>query len=110
MAGVLDEVLAGQALSLAQVARKFPGRSKGNVDPATVYRWSTHGVECRGQRVKLETCRVGRRLLTSEPALERFLAALQCEPVQPSTATSATGKRRAEELAQTAEELQKLGL
>ena len=108
--GVLAEVLAGQVLKLSDVAKRFPGRTEGVVNPATVHRWATHGITVNGQRVKLETCRVGRRLLTSEPALERFLSALQGEPAEATEASATPGRRRAAELAETERELSEMGL
>src|SRR5262245_61479949 len=61
---------AGKGIGLSAIARRFPGRISGQINPATVFRWATAG--CRtasGSRVKLETVRVGARLLSSEAAL-----------------------------------------
>lgn len=65
-------------ISLNAAARLVPtgnldenGRDPG-VHPATIHRWARQG--CRGHL--LETTLVGKRRLTSEPALRRFLDAL----------------------------------
>ena len=93
---VLQEIRSGQGIGLAAVGRKFPGRSGGQTNACTVYRWATNG--CRaanGTRVKLETVRVGSRLLTSEPALERFVLRLSETSEQNHSARSPTAARRA---------------
>lgn len=65
-------------ISLEAAARLVPtgnvdeqGRDPG-VHPATIHRWARKG--CRGHL--LETTLVGKRRLTSEPALRRFIDAL----------------------------------
>jgi len=55
-------------LTLAQVARLLPGHPH----VATIFRWCRYG--CRN--IRLEYVRMGRRMLTSKEALERFSAAL----------------------------------
>jgi hypothetical protein len=74
---VLQEIHAGLGIGLAAVAKKFPGRGGGSVNAATVFRWCTSG--CRGtnsDRVRLEHVRVGSRIVTSWPAVERFIVEL----------------------------------
>ena len=56
------------------------------VSPATLWRWSSHGL--RG--VRLETVRVGGTTCTSTEALSRFFAALSGES-PPETAPVPTG-------------------
>lgn len=56
------------AVTLAQAAQFLPGKPH----PATLWRWSTHGV--RGTR--LETWTVGGRRFTTLAALEKFLQLL----------------------------------
>lgn len=77
-------------LSLAQAARD----PRVNVNPATVFRWSTIGV--RGQ--VLETRLIGGRRRTSAAALSRFLAKLNSQPGP--TATDVAGSTHAVERAE----------
>jgi hypothetical protein len=73
---VLNEVREGKSLSLSGVARLFPGRSGRPMNPSTIYRWIISGVKLPdGSRLQLEAVRVGHRMLTSMPAVERFIAA-----------------------------------
>jgi hypothetical protein len=74
---VIDEVLAGDALSLAEAARLVPAYRAGKpTHAATVWRWAAKGIRLRdGQLVRLETCRIGGRQMTSRGALSRFISA-----------------------------------
>src|SRR4051794_36589091 len=58
---VMDEVLAGDALSLAEAARLVPAFRPGkSTHAATIWRWATKGVRLFGGIVvRLETCRCG---------------------------------------------------
>jgi len=76
---VISEVLAGEGLSLAAAARSLPsGRGRGGqLSPATLWRWGSTGARSKaGRRVYLEVARVGCRIVTSRPALARFIASL----------------------------------
>ncbi|MCA9136902.1 MAG: DUF1580 domain-containing protein [Planctomycetales bacterium] len=66
---IASRILTEDMLSLGQAAREFPG----GVHPATVYRWQQRGVK----GVRLETYRIGAKLVTSKQAIARFLDALQ---------------------------------
>ncbi|QDU20661.1 DUF1580 domain-containing protein [Urbifossiella limnaea] len=82
---VLTEIRAGGGMSLSGVGRQFPGHRGGPaVDPSTVFRWATKGLNLAGRTVKLEAVRVGHRWLTSSQAVARFVAALT--PVDPPPA------------------------
>src|SRR5690348_1694058 len=74
---VIDEVLAGDALSLAEAARLVPAFRPGKpTHAATIWRWAARGVRLPyGTVLKLETCRCGGRQMTSRAALGRFIAA-----------------------------------
>jgi hypothetical protein len=49
--GVTEEVVAGEGLSLAQAARRFPPfRQDKRVNPSTVFRWIHSGVKLPGGR------------------------------------------------------------
>jgi hypothetical protein len=75
---MLNETL----LTLAQAAKRFPSESRiGHLDPATLWRWATRGVRLSdGRRLKLETIKLAGRFLTSEQALQRFVAAQNDAP------------------------------
>jgi Protein of unknown function (DUF1580) len=74
---VIAEVLAGDALSLVEAARLVPAFRPGKpTHAATVWRWAARGIRLPdGQLVRLETCRIGGRQLTSRAALGRFIGA-----------------------------------
>jgi hypothetical protein len=74
---VAVEIAGGGGLSLSQAARRIPPARKGRpVHVSTLWRWATHGVLIPdGRRVRLEIIRLAGRLVTSEGALARFLAA-----------------------------------
>lgn len=59
--------------------------------PATAARHAMDGIRSRrGAKVRLESVRAGAKLLTSEPAIDRFLAALsegpddEAQPITPA--------------------------
>ena len=66
------QILQENMLTLPQAAKLIPGRSGTGVGVSTVWRWVLTG--CRGQR--LESCMVGGSRMTSQEAIERFLAAI----------------------------------
>jgi len=74
---IIHEVLSGDSLSLAEAARLVPAFRPGKpTHTSTVWRWSAKGVRLHdGTIVKLETCRIGGRQMTSRAALARFIAA-----------------------------------
>jgi hypothetical protein len=99
---------------LAQAARKLPSFRNGRpTSPGCLWRWATRGARAAdGSIVKLETVNLCRgRLLTSEPALARFLARLTAAAAPAdglSPSPSPSRKRRAAE--QAGQELERLGL
>jgi hypothetical protein len=74
---VIDELLEGKALSIAEAAALVPSFRPGRAThPATIARWITDGIPMPdGSRLHLEACRVGGRLVTTKAALARFIAA-----------------------------------
>ena len=76
---LLDEILAGKGLGVAQVAKIWPSyRGDKATSPSLITRWITDGVETpSGGRVRLEAVRLSGRWVTTEGALKRFLAAQQ---------------------------------
>ena len=74
MTSLLDET----KLNLSAVADMFPGtRGADRVSPITVFRWATRGTRTPdGRIVRLESFRIGNRLMTTAEALARYIAAL----------------------------------
>jgi hypothetical protein len=99
---LLAEVMAGEGKSLVQIARRCPpGRGVGpHVNAATLWRWCRQGVRLPdGRRVYLEALRVAGRWVTSEKALERFIAAQQAAPTEAPLPPTPAQRRRAAERA-----------
>ena len=67
-----------QLISFAEATRRVPSaRSGSQLHPNTIWRWAKRGLKTRnGQRVYLETVRLGGANFTSVEALSRFFAAL----------------------------------
>src|SRR5262245_6699444 len=76
--GMVIDVRNEQLLDLAEVARSLPVNGR-KPHLTTVWRWTTKGCRPRGggERVRLETIRLGSRTVTTREAFERFLAALK---------------------------------
>jgi hypothetical protein len=80
---VLDEVLAGDSISLAQGAKLLPATRGKATAPSTLFRWHVRGVKLPdGTTLKLEAVRIAGRLVTSKAALRRFIER-QNQPQQP---------------------------
>jgi hypothetical protein len=117
---VVQEILSGEGLSLAEAARLLPhGRRDAPTSPSCLWRWARRGVAGpAGIRIFLETARLGCRTFTSKAALGRFLTALNPPPAPPSPeiqppeqATRARRQPRSQDRVEAAqEELARLGL
>jgi hypothetical protein len=109
-----QRLLAEGLTPLAKAARKVPSFRGGRpTSPGCLWRWATHGAKAAdGTVVKLETVTLcGGRLLTSEPALARFLARLTTAAIPANglpPSPSPSRRRRAAE--QAGQELERLGL
>jgi len=106
------DLLEEDCLSLAQAARKLPtlrgARAVGKgVHPVTLWRWAKIGLNSPdGQKIRLETVRIGGTNCTSREALQRFLDRLQGDEVPPTTKQPrALGKKAAKAM----DELRDLG-
>jgi hypothetical protein len=102
-------------LTLTEAAKSLPRLNGKRISTTTLWRWATSGM--RG--VKLETRRIGRRVVTSMEALERFTAALadlppDTRPRFPKRREQAPRKRsereRAQALARAEAELDAAGI
>ena len=61
-------------LSFDQAARSLPPIDGKRPHKATLFRWYRDGVGPRGNKVRLECVRLGRRLATTREALGRFMS------------------------------------
>lgn len=59
-------------LTLSEASHRLPLLSGKRISPSTLWRWHRHGVS----GVKLSCAYIGRRVFTSEAALNEFLAKL----------------------------------
>jgi hypothetical protein len=110
---VLNEIQAGEGLSLSAAGRLFPGHRGGkSVDPSTIFRWLTKGLKTPDARVvKLEAVRVGGRWLSSKGAVARFVSALTAAASPNATPTTFTIRTStsAKRAAAAAAKLQRMG-
>ena len=101
-------------LPLQEVCRLLPSHTGKPLAFATVWRWVQTGVKSpTGERVRLQACKLGGRLLTSKTALDEFMKALTPDFAGGGIGTvqatrSANKRRRATEKA--AAELKKMGV
>jgi hypothetical protein len=102
-------LMAETLISVSEAARSIPAhRGTGRCNPATVWRWITEGVRSTsGERVRLESVRIGGRFVTSREALDRFIQRLSADAgvaaPAPRTPTQRqrSAKRADESLAKT---------
>ncbi len=106
---VLQEIQAGQGLSLSAAGRLFPAhRGPGSVDPSTIFRWVTQGAKTPdGRHVKLEAVRLPGSWRTSRAAVARFVTALTpaVDPITPPIRTPAARKRASDRAARRLQEM-----
>jgi hypothetical protein len=74
-----EKLMSEGLIGMAEAARHMGTRREGrDCHPSTISRWANNGVKLAdGTVVKLEFVRLGERLLTSRPALARFIARQQ---------------------------------
>jgi len=102
-----------EALTLAQAARELPRLDGKRPHPSTLWRWARKGL--RG--VRLEYCRLGRRVVTSRAALTAFAAALAAADTAPAAPTpprepprdGRSANRKAQDVARADARLRKAG-
>jgi hypothetical protein len=78
-------------MTFADVAARLPAARTGRpTDPNVVRRWMSRGiVGPAGSRVRLETWRIGGKIVTTLEAVARFFAAIQ-RPTPPDARSTAT--------------------
>ncbi len=87
-----NSLLDESPLTLAEAARALPRLRGGKrVHVATLYRWVSRGVA----GVRLESLRLGRTVVTSREALQRFAERLGGRTVPTSPAAPAAARREA---------------
>lgn len=97
---ILNEVEAGEGITLANAAKVVPG-NRGKANPSTLFRWCQTGARAvDGRRVMLEHIRCGGRILTTKNALRRFMLALSQRGDAPPAPRTAAQRRRAVEKAE----------
>ena len=69
-----------RSITLSEAAKVLPEVNGRRPHAATVWRWARKGIN----GVRLETCRVGGRYVTSIEALERFSRKLNSERAVPA--------------------------
>lgn len=105
---ILDEGAIGMAETARLIGTFRGGRS---THPSTITRWCLHGVKlANGKFLKLEFIRVADRLMTSKPALLRFLAAQQDRFVEESAAQPRTPAQRKRAADAAEAELEAMGV
>lgn len=108
----LVERLVGEGLlGMSAAARRLGEYRAGRpCHPSTVTRWATDGVVLAdGRRVRLESLKLNGRLVTSWPALLRFISVQQPAGVDPVPAPrSPTRRRRGSDAAAT--QLDRIGI
>ena len=100
---VLDEIVAGNGITLGEAARLLPAhRGSGRASPSTLWRWVISGAKAAdGSTVKLEAAKFGGRHLTTRHALARFAERLSAsaEVIAPRPVPSAERLRKRGEAA-----------
>src|SRR5262245_21539293 len=76
---LVETILSESPLGMSATARRLGTFRDGKAThPSTITRWATRGVQLPdGRLLKLEAVRVNGRLVTSWPAILRFIAAQQ---------------------------------
>ena len=97
-----------QAACLSHAARQWlpPARSGNPVHPSVLTRWSDRGIiAADGTRVYLHTWRVGGQRMTTQAAIEGFLAALNAGTHTSDDLDGAAMERRSHEACTALERL-----
>jgi hypothetical protein len=96
---------AQEGMSFARAATFLPVRNGKRTHASTLMRWANDGVRGpSGDRIRLETLRVGGRRLVTMAALNRFLTRLNADVVA-DEATADDAARRAKQSGKALEAL-----
>ncbi len=89
-----------EPVPIGEVGRHLPGRPSAQA----VFRWHNKGlIGANGERIKLDTIKIGGRRFVEPAALESFLAALQEAPEPAAEKASQVGDREAARRAEAAD-------
>jgi integrase len=104
------DLSAETVIPLSAAPKNLPSSHTGRpVSFPTVWRWALQGIlAADGQRIRLETLKLGGRTVTSMEALQRFAERLSAPEQSASLPRSATATRKASERA--AKELGRFGM
>lgn len=108
----IDRLLDEHPIGMSQAARLL-GTFRGGraCHPSTVVRWCHPGVRLAdGRQLRLEHLKVAGRLMTSRPALLRFLAAQQTPDSCPEVEPPRTAAERRRAFADSETDLDALGV
>jgi hypothetical protein len=95
----MTDLLSENLVYLGQATKHFPRDARGRApSTTTLWRWRTKGI--RG--VRLETARVGGRVVTSVEAIRRFMERLSDPAQTPVSSATASQSRVAERATATA--------
>jgi len=99
--------LLKQALNFSHAAREWLPHSRSGrpVHPSVLGRWADRGIVVNGQRVYLDTWRVGGQRMTTQDAVEKFLAALNSGSQTSNQEDKTASDRRSREAGQALERL-----
>lgn len=92
---LVERILTEGPLGATAAAKLFGSFREGKpAHPATVCRWINDGIQIPGGgRLRLDGVRIAGRLVTSRPAIVRFIAAQQATPDQAAVETPAERKQ-----------------
>jgi hypothetical protein len=94
---MMIDLQSEDVVTLTRAAKLLPKNDRDKpVHVSTLYRWATRGVGSGGQKVRLETLRLGGVRVTSREALQRFaerVTALEDGDEYPSTESLNTSRR-----------------
>jgi hypothetical protein len=85
--------------TFAEAAASIPQIGSFRVGVKSLYNWRSNGVKVGDGRVKLESAKIGGRVVTSKEALARFLAATSGSPNQPIPRNPTTRRQASDKAA-----------
>jgi hypothetical protein len=92
----MPSLLSENLIHLSDVAKRVPAGRGKRLHTSTVFRWTREGVRGpSGEKIRLESLKVGKYWFTSNEALERFITATNNvpQPAAPDVLTQTQRKR-----------------
>jgi len=111
MSKILEEIVAGEGITLSQAASILPAhRGGGRTSPSAIWRAIKTGCKSpTGEIVKLAAARFGSRYLTSRGAIQRYMEALTGTDLTPALTPPRSPSARAKACAAASVKLQAMG-